>query len=138
MYGRKKTPDKLSKPVHDEIKKIKRQMLHAGTLGFVHPSTGEYLEFSSPIPDDMRALIDIISVQRVSVMRDETIVKDSIIRLESGLLKHKGGVATAFLDAPAARAKRHLPLLTSTSGRRPPRERNGQHGIGVNGLFSAA
>jgi 23S rRNA pseudouridine1911/1915/1917 synthase len=62
VYGRKKTPDKLSKPVHDEIKKIKRQMLHAGTLGFVHPSTGEYLEFSSPIPDDMRALIDIISV----------------------------------------------------------------------------
>ncbi len=63
VYGRKKPPDKLSKPVHDEIKKIKRQMLHAMTLGFVHPSTGEYLEFSSPIPDDMRSLIDIISAE---------------------------------------------------------------------------
>ncbi|MBI5236260.1 MAG: RluA family pseudouridine synthase [Deltaproteobacteria bacterium] len=63
VYGRKKPPDKLSKPVHDEIKKIKRQMLHAKTLGFVHPSTGEYLEFSSLIPDDMRALIGIISAE---------------------------------------------------------------------------
>lgn len=30
-----------------------RQMLHAGVLGFVHPSTGEYMEFSRPVPDDM-------------------------------------------------------------------------------------
>ncbi len=30
-----------------------RQMLHAGLLGFIHPVTGEYLEFSSPLPEDM-------------------------------------------------------------------------------------
>ncbi|MEW6674622.1 MAG: RluA family pseudouridine synthase [Nitrospirota bacterium] len=30
-----------------------RQMLHAELLGFIHPVTGEYLEFSSPIPSDM-------------------------------------------------------------------------------------
>ena len=30
-----------------------RQMLHAGLLGFLHPVTGEYLEFSSPLPEDM-------------------------------------------------------------------------------------
>lgn len=30
-----------------------RQMLHAGLLGFTHPMTGEYIEFSSPIPSDM-------------------------------------------------------------------------------------
>jgi len=30
-----------------------RQMLHAEILGFVHPSTGEYMEFRSPPPDDM-------------------------------------------------------------------------------------
>jgi len=30
-----------------------RQMLHAGLLGFPHPVTGEYLEFSSPLPEDM-------------------------------------------------------------------------------------
>jgi len=30
-----------------------RQMLHAELLGFEHPATGRYLEFSSPPPDDM-------------------------------------------------------------------------------------
>lgn len=35
-----------------------RQALHARTLGFVHPSTGEEMFFSAPIPDDMTALIE--------------------------------------------------------------------------------
>jgi len=30
-----------------------RQMLHAESLGFIHPVTGKYLEFSSPMPEDM-------------------------------------------------------------------------------------
>jgi 23S rRNA pseudouridine1911/1915/1917 synthase len=30
-----------------------RQMLHAELLGFIHPKTGGYLEFSSPLPEDM-------------------------------------------------------------------------------------
>jgi len=30
-----------------------RQMLHAELLGFIHPITGEYLEFHSPLPEDM-------------------------------------------------------------------------------------
>jgi 23S rRNA pseudouridine1911/1915/1917 synthase len=34
-----------------------RQALHAATLGFEHPVTGETLEFSSPLPPDMMALI---------------------------------------------------------------------------------
>ncbi len=34
-----------------------RQALHAATLGFVHPVTGEALQFSSPLPPDMRALL---------------------------------------------------------------------------------
>lgn len=32
---------------------FQRQMLHAELLGFIHPLTGEYLEFSSPMPEDM-------------------------------------------------------------------------------------
>ena len=35
-----------------------RQALHARTLGFVHPATGEEMFFSAPVPDDMTALID--------------------------------------------------------------------------------
>ena len=29
---------------------VEGQMLHAGVLGFVHPSSGEYMEFSYPLP----------------------------------------------------------------------------------------
>ena len=35
-----------------------RQALHARTLGFVHPETGEELFFTSPIPSDMTSMID--------------------------------------------------------------------------------
>ena len=35
-----------------------RQALHAKTLGFVHPRTGEYMHFESELPDDMQQLIE--------------------------------------------------------------------------------
>jgi 23S rRNA pseudouridine1911/1915/1917 synthase len=34
-----------------------RQALHARTLGFVHPVTGEWLMFESPLPEDMAFLL---------------------------------------------------------------------------------
>lgn len=37
-----------------------RQMLHAEMLGFVHPATGQYMEFSSPLPQDMIASLEEI------------------------------------------------------------------------------
>jgi len=41
-----------------------RQMLHAESLGFVHPLTGKYLEFSSPMPEDMaERLRELLSCQ---------------------------------------------------------------------------
>jgi 23S rRNA pseudouridine1911/1915/1917 synthase len=45
-YGPKKTFD------------INGQALHAGILGFVHPRTGEYLEFEAPIPQIFTDLLD--------------------------------------------------------------------------------
>ena len=36
-----------------------RQALHAKTLGFVHPTTKEYMHFESELPDDMQELIDM-------------------------------------------------------------------------------
>ena len=35
-----------------------RQALHARTLGFKHPTTGEEMNFESPIPEDMTSLIE--------------------------------------------------------------------------------
>ena len=39
---------------------LKGQALHAKTLGFIHPVTGEYMEFSAPVPDDFEKLINIL------------------------------------------------------------------------------
>ncbi len=35
-----------------------RPALHAKTLGFIHPSTGKFMEFDSEPPDDMKKLIE--------------------------------------------------------------------------------
>ena len=40
---------------------IPRQMLHAETIGFEHPHTRQFLEFSSPVPDDMLECIEKLS-----------------------------------------------------------------------------
>ncbi|HWL26179.1 MAG TPA: RluA family pseudouridine synthase [Ureibacillus sp.] len=45
-YGPKKTLD------------FGGQVLHAGVLGFVHPTSKEYLEFEVPLPDDFVALLE--------------------------------------------------------------------------------
>lgn len=37
---------------------ISGQMLHAKVLGFVHPTTGEYVEFESKLPDEFEEIIE--------------------------------------------------------------------------------
>ncbi|AIY83165.1 RNA pseudouridine synthase [Clostridium baratii] len=38
--------------------KCEGQMLHAKTLGFIHPRTNEYVEFTSELPENFKALIE--------------------------------------------------------------------------------
>lgn len=40
------------------------QALHAKLLGFKHPISGEYMEFSAEIPDEFNAILSEISLQR--------------------------------------------------------------------------
>ena len=40
------------------FKLLPRQALHAKTLGFIHPETGEKMQYDSPIPDDFNSAID--------------------------------------------------------------------------------
>jgi len=42
------------------IYKLDRQFLHAKTLGFKHPSTGEKLEFTSILPQDLEYILKIL------------------------------------------------------------------------------
>ncbi|MEF9953879.1 MAG: RluA family pseudouridine synthase [Clostridium sp.] len=47
VYGPAKSPYRLN-----------GQTLHAGVLGIVHPRTGEYMEFSAPLPDYFEELLN--------------------------------------------------------------------------------
>ena len=44
--------------INNCFKLCPRQVLHARTLGFRHPRTGEQMDFTSDLPDDMQALIE--------------------------------------------------------------------------------
>ena len=59
--GRRKLPLRaLSDAGLQAARDFPRQALHAAVLGFVHPVTGDDLEFEAPLPDDMTALIDAL------------------------------------------------------------------------------
>ncbi|MDI6906224.1 MAG: RluA family pseudouridine synthase [Thermoanaerobacterales bacterium] len=40
------------------------QFLHAGRLGFIHPSSGNYLEFEAPLPGELQSVLDRLGAQR--------------------------------------------------------------------------
>ncbi|PHR10815.1 MAG: RNA pseudouridine synthase [Aequorivita sp.] len=44
--------------VENCFKVLPRQALHARTLGFVHPTTGEFMRFECAIPEDMEGCLD--------------------------------------------------------------------------------
>ena len=39
---------------------IKRQMLHAKNIGFVHPHLERYMEFQAPLPEDMARALEML------------------------------------------------------------------------------
>ena len=47
-------------PLRQGLQRLRRQALHAASLGFVHPVTEETLGFSSPIPKDMEEVIALL------------------------------------------------------------------------------
>ncbi|MGN0341553.1 MAG: RluA family pseudouridine synthase [Roseburia sp.] len=53
VYGSEKNPYHLQ-----------GQSLHAYTIGFIHPSSGEYVEYTAPVPDYMISLIHKLRPER--------------------------------------------------------------------------
>ncbi len=51
LYGRKKTIDETG------------QCLHAKTIGFIHPSTNEYMEFTSDLPSEFIKVMNLVNKQ---------------------------------------------------------------------------
>ncbi len=64
LYGRKGRPGALHDPVlKDCVKRMNRQALHAHRLEFNHPRTGERVSFVSPIPQDMKEVLEWLRSQ---------------------------------------------------------------------------
>jgi len=53
VYGHKPRTDRLA----EVATKLARQALHAATLSFEHPGSGERLSFESPLPEDMQSAL---------------------------------------------------------------------------------
>jgi 23S rRNA pseudouridine1911/1915/1917 synthase len=57
-YGaRGRLPPGAAPSLIELLRSFPRQALHAWTLGLTHPESGEWLEFSAPLPDDMAELV---------------------------------------------------------------------------------
>jgi 23S rRNA pseudouridine1911/1915/1917 synthase len=64
LYGRKGRPGAIHDLVLKEcVKKINRQALHARRLEFTHPGTQERVQFSAPLPEDMREALEWLRLQ---------------------------------------------------------------------------
>lgn len=53
---------KQKQRVDNLLEIMKRQALHAKTLGFIHPFTKEYLHFESELPNDFKLLLEKLKV----------------------------------------------------------------------------
>ena len=57
-YGGRKRVRSVQNPlIRARLSKIKRQMLHARRLALEHPATGDTLDLSAPLPEDMSDLL---------------------------------------------------------------------------------
>ena len=50
----------IDKGLEESLYKLNRQFLHAKTLGFIHPKSGEELEFSSILPQDLENILKML------------------------------------------------------------------------------
>jgi 23S rRNA pseudouridine1911/1915/1917 synthase len=64
LYGGSlRLPAGASETLKDALRGFKRQALHAETLVFAHPVTGEEVRNSAPLPDDMRQLLQVLRTE---------------------------------------------------------------------------
>lgn len=58
--GRLLLPKQASEKLRQALREFKHQALHAERLGLLHPVTHEYQEWQSPLPKDMRMLLEAL------------------------------------------------------------------------------
>ena len=64
LYGRKGRPGAIHDTILKEcVKKLNRQALHAQRLEFTHPRAGDRVPFASPVPEDMKEVLECLRSQ---------------------------------------------------------------------------
>jgi 23S rRNA pseudouridine1911/1915/1917 synthase len=61
LYGeRLRLPKGATPQLIEALRGFKRQALHARKLGVMHPETGEYMEWETPLPDDFNTMLKVL------------------------------------------------------------------------------
>ncbi|MFK7976304.1 MAG: 23S rRNA pseudouridine(1911/1915/1917) synthase RluD [Halioglobus sp.] len=58
--GRPRLPKGASQALISALREFPRQALHAHSLGFLHPASGEPVQFDCPLPQDLQGLLDVL------------------------------------------------------------------------------
>ncbi len=70
VYGKKNRDGSIQDSVLRECaKRMGRQALHAHRLGFVHPRTGERVDFVAPVPKDFEEVLDCLEARRERISK---------------------------------------------------------------------
>ncbi|MEN9500761.1 MAG: rRNA pseudouridine synthase RluD [Pseudomonadota bacterium] len=64
--GRPRFPAGASETVRQTVQQFPRQALHATRLGLVHPTTGEFMQWEVPVPDDMATLFAVLRAKEIA------------------------------------------------------------------------
>jgi len=59
-YGKLRLPKGASETIRQCLQNFKRQALHAHKLGFIHPKTQQYCEFTAPVALDIQTLLQTL------------------------------------------------------------------------------
>lgn len=63
VYGKARaTARGTDQRTREALTALTRQALHAAVLGFVHPASSEYVEFSSPLPEDFAQAVRMAGI----------------------------------------------------------------------------
>jgi 23S rRNA pseudouridine1911/1915/1917 synthase len=65
--GRLRLPAGCTPALADALRSFRRQALHAHRLGLPHPETGEWVEWESPLPADLRQLLEALAADARAV-----------------------------------------------------------------------
>ena len=58
--GRLQMPAGVSPELENALRRFRRQALHARRLGLNHPTSGEWVEWEVPVPQDMAELLEVL------------------------------------------------------------------------------